>query len=214
MQVNEKKTQMLCINSCVHNRATYFISTTDGEINSSNELKILSFVFDSRPNANKHVDQLIEKFYQKLWTVRFLRRSGIKQDDLLALYNCSVRAAVEYCSVVYHSMIPAYLSNKLEAIQRQALKIIYGWETNIEELMKIKGIETLYERREKAVINFALKNEHVGKYGKKWFKEEELPQRMLRESKNKYKIPVGRTNRTTANPITHMAIKLNEYYDV
>ena len=175
-------------------------------------MKILGFRFDSRPNANKHVEELIERFYQKLWTLRFLKRSGIRDDDLLSLYYCSVRSAVEYCSVIYHSLIPATLAKKLEAIQRQALRIIYGWEVNIEEIMEVKNIETLEERREKAVLSFALKNEHVGKYGGRWFTEEEKGVYNLRNERQKYKTPTGRTNRTKANPITYMATKLNDHY--
>ena len=110
-------------------------------------------------------------------------------------------------------MIPEHLSTKLESIQRQALKIIYGWNTNIDELMQVKNIDTLNARREKAVLNFALKNEHIAKYGKKWFNEE--PNRQgpsLRNNRDKYIIPVGRTNRTRANPVVNMAIRLNEHY--
>ena len=203
---------MLCIHACKHNNAETYIKANDTRIESTNKLRILGFEFDNRPNANKHVESFIERFYQKLWTLRFLKRSGLKEDDLLALYNCSVRSAVEYCSTVYHSMIPGYLTAKLESVQRQALKIIYGWTRDIDEIMAIKSIETLEERREKALLNFALKNEHVGKYGKRWFTEEDVPKRSTRTTRNKYKIPRGRTNRSRANPITYMAMRLNEHY--
>ena len=185
---------MLCVNACINNTAETFIQTNSENIKSSGDLKILGFRFDSRPNANKHVEELIERFHQKLWTLRFLKRSGIKADDLLALYYCSVRSAVEYCSVIYHSLIPTTLATKLETIQRQALRIIYGWNCNLEEIMAAKNIETLETRREKAVLSFALKNEHVGKYGKRWFKEEEGVSYDLRNQRYKYKIPKGRTN--------------------
>ena len=95
----------------------------------------------------------------------------------------------------------------------KALKIIYGWNIDIDQLMQIKGIETLRERRENAVLNFALRNENVGKYGKRWFEEEgRNNEHHLRSTRDKYRIPVGRTNRTKANPVTSMAIRLNEHY--
>ena len=126
MVVNGKKTQMLCVNACKHNNVSSVIRSEELEIKSGNSLKLLGFTFDSRPNANRHVESLIEKFYTRLWTLRFLKRSGLSTSRLLEIYNTVLRSAVEYCSTVYHSLIPQTLSNKLEGIQRQALRIIYG----------------------------------------------------------------------------------------
>ena len=157
-------------------------------------MKILGFTFDNRPNANGHVERLIEKFYSKLWTLRFLKRSGVTRDKLLEIYKSVLRSTVEYCATVYHSMIPDVLSNKLEKIQKQALSIIYGWNTDIETLMEGKGIETLWERREKAVLSFALKNEERGRYGKRWFNLNEETDRSVRSTtRRKYKMPKYRT---------------------
>ena len=68
MQVNSSKTQMLCIHTCVHNKVTTNIEHNDDRIESTKGMKILGFNFDSRPNANGHVEKLIERFYAKLWT--------------------------------------------------------------------------------------------------------------------------------------------------
>ena len=70
-------------------------------------------------------------------------------------------------------MIPRYLSDQLEILQRRALKIIHGWDCDIKTVMAAKDIETLEERREAAVLRFAIKNENGGKYGGKWFKKNE-----------------------------------------
>ena len=96
-----------------------------------NELKLLGFTFNSKPNATHHVNILIEKFHSRLWSLRFLKKSGLDKSRLLEVYNVMIRSAVEYCSVVYHTMIPVYLADKLEAIQRQALRIFFGWNEDI-----------------------------------------------------------------------------------
>ena len=213
MRVNGDKTQMLCIYPCTHNKVSTHIVHEGNKITSNNELKILGFTFDRRPNANRHVEKLIERFYSRLWTIRFLKRSGIKQDNLLEVYNSVLRSAVEYCSTVYHSMIPASLSDKLERVQRQALKIIYGWNENIDRIMEIKGIETLEERREKTILRFALKNEDKEKFGKRWFKISENTDRGVRAgTRRKYRMPACRTDRMQKNPVSYMTQKLNEYY--
>ena len=157
MKVNGKKTQLLCINPCVHNSVHSYIRHEGERIESAEELKILGFTFDHRPNANRHVETIIEKFYRKLWVLRFLKKSGLDNDRLLQMYYSVVRSAVEYCSVVYHTMIPKYLADTLEGLQRRALRIIFGFEVDINELMAAKGIDTLEERREAAVLKFALK---------------------------------------------------------
>ena len=176
-------------------------------------LKILGFTFDQRPNANKHVELLIQRFYAKLWTIRFLKKSGMPQDKLLRVYYTLVRSAVEYCSVVYHTMIPKLLADKLESIQRQALRIIYGQNCNMEALFAAKGISTLYDRREEAVMNFALKNEKRPRYGGRWFEEYEETDRSVRgTTRDKYKLPRFRTERMRNNPVTRMTMALNKHY--
>ena len=50
-------------------------------------LKILGFNSNNRPDASHHVSLVIEKFYARLWTLRFLKRSGMTKDDLLKVYK-------------------------------------------------------------------------------------------------------------------------------
>ena len=211
MKVNCDKTQMLRINSCVHNNVSSFIGDNDNKITSTNVIKLLGFNVDCRPNASRHVELLIEKFYSRLWTLRFLKKSRLSEVKLLEMYNTVLRSAVESCSVVYHSMIPKALANKLESIQRQALRIIYGWNSDIDEVMSIKSIESLEERRMKAVLNFALKNERKERYGKRWLRETTVTDRPVR-NREKYIIPFCRTERMKANPLVLMTHLLNEHY--
>ena len=135
-------------------------------------------------------------------------------DALLEIYNSMLRSAVEYSATVYHSMIGENLSERLEKIQRHALRIIYGWDVDMEGLMAAKRIETLRERREKAVLGFALKNEDRDKYGKKWFRKTGEQEREVRTStRRKYLMPQCRTDRFVNNPITYMTRMLNEHYN-
>ena len=213
MRVNGQKTQMLCIHPCIHNDVETHIMTENSRISSAKSLRILGFNFDSMPNATHHVRLTIEKFYSRLWTLRFLKKGGLPEHKLLELYNSMVRSAVEYSSVIYHSMIPQTLIDKLERIQRQALRIIYGWGIDIPTLMEAKGINTLEERREKAILSFALKNEHKEKFGKGWFKPAPQANMQVRgTTRDKYKIPFCRTDRLANNPIIYMTRVLNEYY--
>ena len=126
MKVNAAKTQMLCINPSINNDIKSYIraNETSEEIVSGDSLKILGFNFNSEPSAVFHVTGIIEKFYGKLWMLRFLKKSGFKPDQLLKVYKEVLRTSVEYNSVVYHSLVPKYISDKLESVQKQAIKII------------------------------------------------------------------------------------------
>ena len=203
----------LCIHPCIHNDVSSHIVFEDEEIKSGESLKILGFTFDNKPNANKHIELLIERFYCKLWTLRYLKKSGLEEDRLLEVYNSSIRSAVEYCSNVYHTLIQQYQIDKLESIQRHALRIIFGYGCDIDQVMAAKNISTLENRREEAIIKFALKNEDKERFGKKWFQKNN--RRDIREASrdnNKYIIPFCRTERMEKNPIVNMAKTLNQHY--
>ena len=105
------------------------------------------------------------------------------------------------------------MADRLEAIQRQALRIIYGHNTDIDDIMSVKNIKTLSDRREETMLRFALKNENKSRYGKRWFREKEEHYIGLRNNgKEKYKIPLCRTDRMSKNPITMMTRALNRHY--
>ena len=204
---------MLCINPRNHLNVRTYVEHNDDKIMSTDTMKILGFTFDTRPNASKHVEVCIDKFHARLWSLRFLKKSGLDQDKLLDMYNSLVRSAVEYCAIVYHSMIPQYLSDRLEALQRRALRIIFGWNVDIGTVMAARNIDTLQERREAAVLKFALKNERIEKYGGKWFEKNEDVEVGLRPgTRNTYKEQLCRTERTKSNPVVYMTRVLNEHY--
>ena len=54
-------------------------------------------------------------------------------------------------------MLTRYDSNRLENIQKNCLRTIFGFDKNYEELLKASGLETLENRREKALKKFAAK---------------------------------------------------------
>ena len=79
--------------------------------------------------------------------------------------------------------------------------------------MEVKGIDVLEERREKAVLSFALKNEEKERFGKKWFKKSISTQMEVRDgTRGKYRMPLCRTDRMSNNPVVYMTKKLNEHY--
>ena len=60
------------------------------------------------------------------------------------------------------------MSSQLEQVQRQVMKIIYGWSVSYSGLLRDGEVESLEERRVKAIEKFALKNEGSGDFGRKF----------------------------------------------
>ena len=56
----------------------------------------------------------------------------MSKNRLLQVYKQIIRSGAEYCSTVYNSLIPLYMSDKLEQEQKQAIKIIYGYDVNYQ----------------------------------------------------------------------------------
>ena len=108
MRVNAKKTQLLCIHPYSSDQVNSYVRADGDNIVSNDELKILGFYFNHKPNATYHVSLLLQKFYNMLWSLRFLRRSGMRPEDMCRVYCTIIRPVVEYAAVVYHSLIPKY----------------------------------------------------------------------------------------------------------
>ena len=129
------------------------------------------------------------------------------------MYRTVIRPAVEYSSIVYHMLISRELAGKLESVQRQALRIIFGYSADIQDIMERWDIELLEDRRRAAVLRFAVKNEKNPRYGGRWFKEARHEEREVRTTtRNKYIEPRCRTDRLKNNPINYMTKLLNEHY--
>ena len=135
------------------------------------------------------------------------------RQDLVKVYNTVLRPAVEYSSVVYHSLIPQHISDKLETIQKQAYKIMFGHGINYGEIVENGTVELLSDRREEAILRFATRAAATSRFGDKWFRRREETEREVRTSTRRpYKEKFCRTNRMKNNPIQYMTRKLNEKY--
>ena len=65
------------------------------------------------------------------------------------------RSVIEYSSVTYGPMSTRYASNRLEGIQKNCLRSIFGFGKSYEDLLEEAGLETLEKRREAAIKKIA-----------------------------------------------------------
>ena len=123
MKINPRKTQ-LCISQAGHKQTAAFITVDNVKIESTNELKICSYRFGSRPGVSNQVDYMERKFYERSWALRNLKRSGLSVNDLRTCYVSLIRPIFDYTSVVYNSLLTREQVKKLEWLQKRALRII------------------------------------------------------------------------------------------
>ena len=99
---------------------------------------------------NTHVDKICGKASARLYFLKQLKRAGLATCHLHHFYISAIRPVLEYCSVVWHHSLTREQSEHLEAIQRRAIRIIYGETFNIPYQLALvhANLSSLCERRE------------------------------------------------------------------
>ena len=187
--------------------------TNDGtRIESSETLKLLGFIFSGSPTPTAQVNALIAKFRTRLWSLRYLKRSGMRENDLCQAYVTYLRPVIEYGSVVIHSMLTREQSDLIDRQQVRALKIVYGFDKSSRQVLEASGLETLSLRRRKAVDKFAIKLAESDRFGDLF----PLRPDNLRTSRVSQKYLEVGTNRTRLynSPVYYMRRRLNALEEV
>ena len=87
-----------------------------------------------------------------------LKYVGVSIEDLIVIYVLFIRSVTEYCSVAFHSSLTVEQKTDLERIQKTCLKIILVENyVDYEAALEMTGLQTLFDRREKRCLDFALK---------------------------------------------------------
>ncbi|KAI8496262.1 hypothetical protein Bbelb_261030 [Branchiostoma belcheri] len=85
--------------------------------------------------------------------------------DLVSVYISYIRPVMEYGAPVWHSGLSNSLSNKIEKVQRRALRIILGASfTSYSTACAQLGLPTLYARRHELTAKFAKSLEQSDQY--------------------------------------------------
>ena len=137
----------------------------------------------------------------------------MSETGLLNIYKDVLRPSAEYSSVVYNTLIPSYIWDKLESVQKQACKIIYGMNVDYDKLLADGYLESLKDRRAAASLRFALKAVASPRFGDKWFKKARTTDIVPRTTTRRpYQEARYRTERDRNNPIQALTRALNEHF--
>ncbi|CAB4035122.1 RNA-directed DNA polymerase from mobile element jockey, partial [Paramuricea clavata] len=124
----------------------------DQQLELVTSFKILGLTINNHLKWNDNVAIIVKKASKRLYILRVLRRSGIPPADLLSIYNALIRSVLEYACSVWHTNLPQYLSNKIERVQKRALRILYPF-TDYAEALSISRCSRLDDRRQSICQN-------------------------------------------------------------
>ena len=86
-----------------------------------------------------------------------LRRAVFKGVTLYRLYCSYLRTIVEFCLAVYHSLLAKTQEDYLKGLLRKAIRICYGFNEPIANIMEENHIKTLKDRRLRRCDSFIRK---------------------------------------------------------
>ena len=69
---------------------------------------------------------MYSKASSRLYYMKLLKRSGVCIDDMLHFFTTVIRSLLEYACPVWHNSLTKEQSDRIESIQKRALKIICG----------------------------------------------------------------------------------------
>ena len=79
--------------------------------------------------------------------------------NLIEMNILFIRNITEYCAVAFHSSLTVAQATDIERIQKTSLKLILGDNyIDYPAALEMSGLQTLYERRERRCLDFALKS--------------------------------------------------------
>ena len=106
---------------------------------------------------DEHIKQIRRAYGARAWILRRLTHENISPTKLIEAYCSLVPPVLEYPAVAFHSMLTEEASDSLERLQRLALKSIYGLDRSYADCLEHSGLPTLAARREKLLLDFAVK---------------------------------------------------------
>ena len=155
-KLNEKKTVLMQFGNVSQN-SKVDIKLKGQSINEVTEFKYLGIWLDQKLNLDTHVEKIAKKASKRIWLLRKLRYEGIKAKELVIIYKSQIRSILEYgCQALYPIYNNGQLA-KLEKVQINALKSIYGFQNSANNVRTLANCKEIKVRFEKLTDQFILK---------------------------------------------------------
>ena len=109
----------------------------------------------------KNTAETCKRSYSRIKMVTKLKFVGVQTEELFELYCLHIHSLTDYCSPAIHSSLSQQLSNKIEWQNWVHSEFFFGailgaMHVTYDLALEMRGIKTLYERRENRAPKFAL----------------------------------------------------------
>ena len=120
--------------------------------------KILGMWISEDLSWDRNTREMCRKAYSRMSMLTKLRYVGVSTEDLVDIYILFIRSITEYCDFSFHSSLTVTQATDIERIQKTCLKVILGdCYVSYPAALEMTGLQTLYDRREKRCLDYALK---------------------------------------------------------
>ena len=147
MKLNPIKCKELRISFLRHKPNFSQLYIDGAPIQTVESVKVLGVTLQNDLKWESHVDNITKKAAKRLYILRVLKRNGLPVDDLKTIFKTLIRSVLQYSCPVWHSSLPAYLSDRIEKIQRRAFRIIYPFQS-YSDTLSLSGCLSLAENRQ------------------------------------------------------------------
>ena len=147
MNLNPSKTKQLILSNkrCKPSLTELNIKSTP--IGANSDVKLLGVYISDDLSWNTHIEYIVSKASKRIYFLKQLKRAGVAPHSIIIIYTSIIRPILEYACATWHSSLPKYLCNHLEAVQRRALRIALP-SCKYEEALHIANLESLEQRRD------------------------------------------------------------------
>ena len=125
MTINAEKTKEMMISFSNKPVAPPPVTINNTAIERTETFELLGVVLSNKLDWSDHCEYLHTKGSQRLYLVVLLRRAGVPDHDILRIYTSMIRSVLEYAAPVWHTSLSQEQSERLESVQKRALRVVY-----------------------------------------------------------------------------------------
>ena len=113
--------------------------------------KVLGIIIQSNLKWDERILSTVTKASKRLYALRVLGRGGVPPADLIKVYYALIRSILECCREQWNYAITQYRSDKLEKVQKRAMRIIFSGHS-CDEALQLANCTRLSDRPNKMCI--------------------------------------------------------------
>ena len=153
MQLNTGKTKEMTIYFGRKKTSINRITINNQQIETVNTFKLLGVILNDKLTWDDHVHYIVGKAAKRLYFLRLLKRANVPSEQIIRVYESTVRSVLEYAAEVWHPGLSQTHAQQIEHIQKRALRIALPTH-DYSSALSSTNMLTLNERREEICRNW------------------------------------------------------------